>query len=69
MSFLFFKDRSIADEELDEIKDVSGIDGEAHDYLEEGFRLKCEDFHQDLSEIEPRDSREAFIHLKENFVE
>ena len=43
-SFLFFKDRSMTDQELDEIKDVSDIDGEAHNFLDEGFRLKCEYF-------------------------
>ena len=34
----------MTDQELDEIKDVSDIDGEAHNFLDEGFRLKCEYF-------------------------
>ena len=70
LSFLFLKDRSMTAQELDQIKDVSGIDGEAHDFLDEGFRLKCKYFFfPDLLEMEPRDCREAFIYLKENFEE
>ena len=59
----FFLGHSVTDEELDEVNEVSASDGKAYDFLDEGFRLKCENLLPNPLEIE-RDCREAFIYLK-----
>ena len=45
------------------LKEVPGIDGEAHEFLHEGFR-KCKDLLPNPYEIEQSVCWEAFIYLK-----
>jgi hypothetical protein len=57
----------VTEDQLAEVAINSGVLDIAEDYLEPEFRAKCKQIIPDPSDVEPRDSAEAYKYLKEQF--
>jgi len=54
-------------EQLQKVAEYSGVLEEEDDFLEPEFRLKCQQIIPNVKEVQGKDCRKAYLHLKEHF--
>ncbi|XP_020917211.1 uncharacterized protein LOC110254544 [Exaiptasia diaphana] len=54
-------------DQLKEVAEFSGVLEVEDNFLDPEFRLKCNELVPNVEEIEPKDCRKAYLHLKKNF--
>ena len=61
--------REVTEEQLKEAAFHAGVLDIEDDYLEPDFRARCEGIIPHPSDVEPNDCVDAFVYLKEHFIE
>jgi len=57
----------VTEEQLEEAAEQSGVLNVKDDFLDSAFRLECERLIPNVQEVEPKDCKQAYVYLKQNF--
>lgn len=57
----------VAEEQLSEVADQSGVLDTTDEYLDDAFRQECQRHIEDTNEIEPAQADNAYLYLRDNF--
>lgn len=66
---IFFAELSVTQDQLKEVALHSGVLEVEEDFLDTEFRSKCEEIIPYPDKVEPSDCKNAFLYLKERFLE
>lgn len=59
--------RSITDEALDEVRELSGVMDVGEDFLDADVRRECEQIIPDIDQVKPADAADTYLFLKHHY--
>lgn len=59
--------RSITDEALDEVRELSGVMDVGEDFLDADVRRECERIIPDIDQVKPADAADTYLFLKHHY--
>lgn len=59
--------RSITDEALDEVRELSGVMDVGEDFLDADVRRECERIIPDIHQVKPADAADTYLFLKHHY--